>query len=292
MVGQTKAAVNAKGELVMPFNGLNGKPRHWVEVAPFVWHDPDDHKLVAAKVVDGKAVRFSMDELSPFMVFDRVPRYANNAWLMPLLVASIAALLLTALLWPVTAWVRRRYQSPLHLDDPSFRAYRWSKISALLILLTLGLWALTFVLMLKDNNNLDGRLDWLVWLDEIVGTLQRNRIAETEDANAHAPDDRCDEGAVGAQILKCGVARAAEVHLNAVDEHLEFSFRNRVALDRLGEHAQDRVVAVVADRRPRRPSAGKKLLVERRVGSRRVLLCDVGVAVGSVEIVGECVGPR
>jgi len=25
--------------------------------------------------------------------------------------------------------------------------------------------------MLKDTNNLDGRLDWLVWLDQIVGTL-------------------------------------------------------------------------------------------------------------------------
>ena len=48
LVGQVKAGVNAKGELVLPFNGLNGKPRHWVEIAPFVWRDPDDHKMVAA----------------------------------------------------------------------------------------------------------------------------------------------------------------------------------------------------------------------------------------------------
>lgn len=83
----------------------------------------------------------------------------------------MAALLLTALLWPVAAWVRRRYQAPLQLDPASLRAYRWSKIGAILILAALGLWAMTFVLMLKNNNNLDGRLDPLIWLNEIFGTL-------------------------------------------------------------------------------------------------------------------------
>jgi hypothetical protein len=105
------------------------------------------------------------------MVFDRVPWYANSAWLKPLLAASVAALLLTALLWPVAAWVRRRYQAPLGLDPASLRAYRWSKIGAILILAALGLWAVTFVLMLKNNNYLDGRLDPLIWVNEIFGTL-------------------------------------------------------------------------------------------------------------------------
>jgi len=171
-LSQMKIGVDKHGELLIPaLTGLNGQPRHWVEIAPWVWLDTESHDRLAAKVVDGKPVRWSFDLLSPFMVFDRVPWYANSAWLMPLLVGGIAALLLTALLWPVSAWVRRRYQSPLHLDEPSFRAYRWSKIGALLILLGLGLWTLTFALMLKDTNNLDGRLDWLVWLDQIVGTL-------------------------------------------------------------------------------------------------------------------------
>src|SRR6202451_4665317 len=85
LFGQTKAGVNAKGELVVPFNGLNGKPRHWVETAPFVWRDQDSHERLAAKVVDGKVVRFSIDGISPFMVFDRVQWYANAAWLLPAL---------------------------------------------------------------------------------------------------------------------------------------------------------------------------------------------------------------
>ena len=42
--------------------------------------------VLAAKVVDGKAVRFSFDELSPFMVFERVPWYSERR------VAAAAAL--------------------------------------------------------------------------------------------------------------------------------------------------------------------------------------------------------
>ena len=171
-LGQVKMGVDKDGGLLVPaLTGLNGEPRHWVEIAPFVWLDTGSHDRLAAKVVDGKAVRWSFDLLSPFMVFDRVPWYENSAWLKPLAIASIVALLFTALLWPVTYWVRRRYEAPLRLDTPSLKACRWSKIAAILILVALGLWTLTMALMIKNNNYLDGRLDGLLWLDEVFGTL-------------------------------------------------------------------------------------------------------------------------
>src|ERR1700678_3338619 len=81
LFGQTKAGANAKGELAVPFNGLNGQPRHWVESAPFVWRDQDSHERLAAKVVDGQMLRFSIDGISPFMVLDRAQWYADAAWL-------------------------------------------------------------------------------------------------------------------------------------------------------------------------------------------------------------------
>jgi hypothetical protein len=171
-LGQVKVGADKKGELLVPaLKGLDGQPRHWVEIAPFVWLDTQSHDRLAAKVVDGKPVRWSFDLLSPFMVFDRVPWYANGAWLMPLFVASVGALLLTVLLWPVTYWVRRRYQAPLQLNPASLKAYRWSKIAALLILAALGLWVLALALMLKNNNYLDGRLDPLLWWNEIFGAV-------------------------------------------------------------------------------------------------------------------------
>ena len=170
-IGQTKVGVNEKGELVVPFPGLNGKPRNWVEIAPFVWLDDSGHDRLAAKVVDGRPLRFSFDMLSPFMVFDRVPWYQNGAWLVPLFYLSLGVLALTALFWPVTAIVRRRFKSPLALEPKAFRAYRWSKIAAVAIVAAVALWAYMIVSMLTDLNKLSGSADGLVWLTEFVAAI-------------------------------------------------------------------------------------------------------------------------
>ena len=171
LFGQTQISVDPKGELVLPVPGLNGEPRHWVEYAPFVWRDRDTHERLAAHVVDGKPVRFSFDEISPFMVFDRPAWYQSSTWLRPALYVSLAALLLTAVFWPVTAIVRRRFGATLTLDRASMRAYRLSKIASVLIVVAVGLWCLTLGLMLKDFDNLSARFDWVVHLAQLLGIV-------------------------------------------------------------------------------------------------------------------------
>jgi hypothetical protein len=171
LFGQAKVGLNAKGELVLPFLGLNGEPRHWIEYSPFVWRDRDTHERLAAQVVDGKAVRFSIDGISPFMVFDRPVWYRDTGWLRPLFYVSLAALALTAVFWPVTAIVRRRFGATLALNAPALRAYRLSKIAAVLIVTAVAVWALTVGLMLKDINRLTAQFDWMVHLAQLLGIV-------------------------------------------------------------------------------------------------------------------------
>jgi hypothetical protein len=135
LFGQTKAGVNAKGELMVPFNGLNGKPRHWVETAPFVWRDQDSHERLAAQVVDGKAVRFSI-------VF-----------------------------WPITAIVRRRFGASLALGPDALRAYRLSKVGSILLLAALGVWGFTVIRMFNDFNNLSNKYNGNIRFAEVFGML-------------------------------------------------------------------------------------------------------------------------
>lgn len=170
-IGQTKVGANQKGELVLPFPGPNGKPGRWVEVAPFVWQSVEGHDRAAARVVDGRPVRFSFDFLSPFEVFDRAPWYANGAWLMPLFVVSFVAMLLTALVWPAAASVRRRYHAPLALDAGSMRAYLWSRLGALATVVALGVWTLFLILIIKDTGTLGGRLDPLLILAQLLSLV-------------------------------------------------------------------------------------------------------------------------
>jgi CubicO group peptidase (beta-lactamase class C family) len=171
LFSQTRISLNAKGEPVLPFLGLNGVPRHWVEFAPFVWRDRDSHERLAAQVVDGQIVRFSIDGISPFMVFDRPAWYQNVGWLRPSFYMSLAALALTAIFWPVTAIVRRRFGATLALDPPSMRAYRQSKIAAILIVAAVAFWGTTVGLMLKDFNNLTAHFDWVVHLAQLLGIV-------------------------------------------------------------------------------------------------------------------------
>jgi hypothetical protein len=170
-IGQTKVGANQKGELMLPFPGPNGKPRHWVEVAPFVWQDVDGHDRAAARVVDGRPVRFSFDFLSPFEVFDRAPWYSSSTWLMPLFLVSFVAMLLTVLVWPAAAIVRRRYHAPLALDPPSRRAYLGSRIGALASVAALVVWGVFVMLILKDTGTLGGRLDPLLVLAQLLSIV-------------------------------------------------------------------------------------------------------------------------
>ncbi len=171
LVGQTQLGVNAKGGLVAPFPGLNGLPRRWIEVAPFIWRDLNSHERLAAKVVDGRPTRWSIDLISPFMVFQRPEWYRNTSWLRPVFLFSVGALFLTVLAWPVAAVTRRQYGAPLTLSLPERRAYRLSKFGATAIVAAVTLWAALLATMLQKNSMLSASTDWLLHLTQLVGIV-------------------------------------------------------------------------------------------------------------------------
>ncbi len=130
-VGETTVAALPDGEVVVSsFTGLGGQPIKWREIAPFVWKDVDSPQRLAAVVENGKVVRFGNDDYAPFMVFDRAPAATSVAWLMPGLMAAIAILLLTAVLWPVTALVRHKYHAPFPLRGAEAHSYRAARAGA------------------------------------------------------------------------------------------------------------------------------------------------------------------
>jgi CubicO group peptidase (beta-lactamase class C family) len=171
LIGQTHVGVNAKGGLVTPFPGLNGQPRHWIETAPFVWRDLDSHERLAARLENGQPVRFSIDLLSPFMVFERPEWYRNTSWLRPVFFVSCAALFLTVLIWPVAAVTRHRFRAPLTLSAPDLRAYRLSKIGATAIVVALVFWGVLLGMMLQTTALLSAKTDWLLHLAQLLGIV-------------------------------------------------------------------------------------------------------------------------
>src|SRR5829696_4753510 len=115
-----------------------------------LWREANGHEMLGAKVVDGKAVRWSIGGIAPIIVWDRTPWYKDSAWLLPLIYLSLAVLLLTAIFWPVRALVRRRYGAKLELERRELRAYRGSRIAATAILATLIAWAVMITKMFEN----------------------------------------------------------------------------------------------------------------------------------------------
>lgn len=171
LLGPVTISTGPKGELVVPLlTGLDGEPRKWVEIAPFVWRAADGHERLAAKVVDGKVVRWSFDQVSPFMVFDRVPAAQSASWMMPLLYVSLGVLLLTLLHWPVAALIRRKYKAPLAVEGRARLVYRGVRLGAGLVLAVLAGWAIGLS-ALENIANLSSASDWWLWLLQIVGLI-------------------------------------------------------------------------------------------------------------------------
>lgn len=170
LLGQPTVSAGPDGELVLSPDLLLGRPSaRWVEIEPWVWRDLDSHERFAALVENGQPRLVSISTASPFTVFMRPPWYKSAALLMPLLQFSLIILLLTALLWPVRALVRRHYGTTLALTGRDLWGYRVSRIAAWLILLVLGGWFFILTVLFQDLGNFAGAFDpFLVTLQLIT----------------------------------------------------------------------------------------------------------------------------
>jgi CubicO group peptidase (beta-lactamase class C family) len=171
LMGEAKVVANADGTIsVSILKTFGGAPKKWREIAPFVWVDTTGDSRLAGKVVDGKVVRWGVDDY-PFMVFDRSPAAKSATWLAPGLVASLVVLLLTAILWPVTAIVRRRYGQTFPLAGREALAYRLVRVGAAASALSIVAWGGAMVAMLGSLGLLSAKMDWVLWLLHILGSI-------------------------------------------------------------------------------------------------------------------------
>lgn len=161
--GQFTVTLDAEGGLVFDAaQTVGGAPRKWVEIAPFVWREVGGKMRLAAKVEKGRVVRFGIDSSSPFMLFEPVPWYGSSAWLLPALFASLGALVLTALFWPITALVRRYYGARPVRSSAEWRAYRLTRALAGIAVAVMVAWLVFATSLLSDFSSMNGELDGML----------------------------------------------------------------------------------------------------------------------------------
>lgn len=149
---------------------LNGQPKRWREIAPFVWRNVDGKDLLSANVKDGKVVMFSSDDLSPAVVFIPLPswRAQPDLWFYAV-VASLLILLVTAILWPVRAVLR--WRAGFTLPSSARRATHLMGAVALGAAATLIGWLWLLSNLGSEAVPLTAKSDPILWTLQIAGAL-------------------------------------------------------------------------------------------------------------------------
>jgi CubicO group peptidase (beta-lactamase class C family) len=169
---QLQVVANPDGTIVIPpVTYLNGAPKQWREVAPYVWREVGGPQRLAAQMRDGKVRLLSLDEIGGIQAFLPVSASQSAAWQLPAMILAIVALLLTVILWPIAALTRRHFKVPFTLSPRAALSYRLVRIAALLQLAVLFGWALIIQAGLSDLQYLDGRLDLWIGLLRLLGIV-------------------------------------------------------------------------------------------------------------------------
>jgi CubicO group peptidase (beta-lactamase class C family) len=168
LIMPTKVYPNADGTIsVSGVMTTGGEPKHYREIEPFHWREINGgHGYLGAVVVDGKVTRFSIGEISPFMLWEHYPAGDSPAWLQPSAGCAVGALLLTVICWPIAALIRRGRGL-----GPRPRTYHLVRIADLLALIVLGAWGGVIVWLLGSGLEKAMHVDAWLYLMEGVSLV-------------------------------------------------------------------------------------------------------------------------
>jgi len=169
---QTKVTLNGDDTISMTDSlGMNGEPRKWREVRPFVWREVGGPHLLIAKIKDSAVTELATDLYPQIWTTTRSPFWRSSAWNIPLLIGTLAMLVLTVIFWPIKAVLRWRYASPFPYTGRAATMYRLTRVVALIDLVFLGGF---FAALLYGAGHLaffDAPTDPIFFLLEVLGVI-------------------------------------------------------------------------------------------------------------------------
>jgi hypothetical protein len=113
ILGQNAVTSDANGVLtVEAARSPRGGLKRWREIGPLLYREVDGPDMIAFRR-DGNGIVTDLLPSAPIHLAQRVSGLASKQVLLPLIGTSLGILVLTLLLWPVAALIRRRYARPL-----------------------------------------------------------------------------------------------------------------------------------------------------------------------------------
>ena len=171
VIGETKVTPDQKDNTISMagFKGLNQQPLHFREIAPMVFRDVNGHSKIAfVKDATGRRVAY-IDY--PFMVFQQVDNTFDKQIVNYVIIGfSLSVIVLTLLMWPIGAMIRKHYGKPLTLD-PGGKRLRMLVRAVCIGVVLYAVCLLIFVSKLSNPSGLSERSDPWLHLLQVIGLL-------------------------------------------------------------------------------------------------------------------------
>jgi CubicO group peptidase (beta-lactamase class C family) len=168
VLGESKVSSNPDSTISLEdLKDLNGQPKKMEEIGPLMFRAVHDQDRVAFK--RDQSGRLVLVTDFPVFVFQRSPWNENSSFNLPLIVSAMVVLLLTLLLWPVAALIRRHYRQPLNLTPQQRRLRLMVRLACLFDLLFVCGLAVFFTISEKDIGILSPRFNPLLRMIQLVG---------------------------------------------------------------------------------------------------------------------------
>jgi CubicO group peptidase (beta-lactamase class C family) len=130
----SRVSLNDDGTLSLSFmTKPSGELKHYREIGPLLWREVDGHSKLAAIVENGAVKRFSVSEISPFMMLEPYAGFKAPGWLQPAALIALGCLALTLIGWLASAFFPK---SP----KPRARTYRLVRLADLAAVVLTAAW--------------------------------------------------------------------------------------------------------------------------------------------------------
>jgi CubicO group peptidase (beta-lactamase class C family) len=168
VLGESKVSPNSDHTISLnDLKNLNGQPMKLEEIGPLMFRAVNGQDRIGFKRDESGRLVLVTD--FPVFVFQRAPWDENSGLNLPLIVSALIVLLLTIILWPVAALVRRHYHHPLTLSPQQRRIRLLVRLACLFDLLFVCGFVAFFTVAEKDIGLLSPRFNPLLRLIQILG---------------------------------------------------------------------------------------------------------------------------
>jgi len=161
---------NADGTIsVDAFKDLSGQPKRFRQIGQLLFRNVDGEDRLAFKRDGNGQLSLCID--FPFQIYQKVSRLRSRRVMVPFILTCAATLLVSFLLWPVLALLRRYYGRLLVLDPVRRRLRLVSRLACALDLIYLLVFAIVLSVATVPGSTLSSHWDLLMRLAQIPGWL-------------------------------------------------------------------------------------------------------------------------